>query len=68
MTKKPAERRTTQKQERSATDAYEFLSTVVSEDPRLKAVHRQARQSDSKESSPADETVKIYRQHLQAKK
>lgn len=68
MTKKPAERRATQKQERSATDAHEFLATVVSEDPRLKAVHRLSRQSDSKKTSPTDETVKIYRHHLQAKK
>lgn len=68
MTKKPAERRAPQKQERSATGAHEFLATVVSEDPRLRAVHRLSRQADSKKASPADETVKIYRHHLQAKK
>jgi len=68
MTKKPAERRATQKQERSATDAHAFLATVVSEDPRLKAVHRLSQQSDSKKTSPTDETIKIYRHYLQARK
>lgn len=68
MTNKSAERRATQRQERSATDAHEFLATVVSEDTRLKTVHRLSLQSDSKKASPTDETVRIYRHHLQANK
>jgi hypothetical protein len=68
MTKNPAERSTRQKHERGASDAHVFLATLVAEDPRLKAVHRLSQQSGSKKTSPADETVRIYRHHLQAKK